>query len=93
MNKVKQIKLLKINTWFLDQVNKPESVPEKFYWTFLLKFILKNLKKEPKKQFINLLEKQKTDQILSFVFKNINDFEKRFSQALGEKLAKIQRNI
>ena len=93
MNQVQAIKSLKMDSWFLDQLQIPGSAPEKFYWNFLLKFSLENLKKEQRKKFLNLLASQKSDEALEYIFTRINDFEKRFSRALGERLNKIKKTI
>jgi hypothetical protein len=92
MNQIKQIKSLKLDAWFLDQLEKPDSIPADFLWNFLLVFILKNLNKFQKEQFLRIVAGQKTDQVMPFVLSCIPNFEKKFSQALGKKLAQIKKS-
>jgi len=93
MNQIKKIKSLKLDAWFLDQIEKPDSMPAGFYWNFLLNFVLKNLDDDSKEKFLRLLANNKTDQIMPYIIKNIPDFEKRFSQELGKKLFEMKKSM
>jgi len=91
MNQIKQIKLLKMDRWLLDQLEKPESAASRFFWSFLQSFIWQNLDQPGKNQFLALLAGNKTDQIMPFISESLPGFEKDFALALGKKLAQIKK--
>jgi len=90
MNQTQTIKSLKLDQWFANQLEKPDSVPETFYWTFLLHFILNHLDYSQKKAFFEILAEGGDDQILPFVYREIPNFSEKFSWALGERLKKLK---
>ncbi len=87
MNKVNQIKKIKLTSWFLNQLNQPESIPARFYANFLLNFILENLNQFQKEQFLRMVAGKKNPFILPFVFNCIPDFETKFTQSLSNKIS------
>ena len=90
---MKNLKVLKLGQFFLEGLDKSDSAPANFYWQFLFNFILQNLKKEKRVIFLELVAEEKFDKVISFATKNINQFEKRFSQALGERLNKLNQKV
>jgi len=90
---MKDLKVLKLNQFFLEGLDKPDSAPANFCWQFLFNFILQNLDKKTRPIFLNLIAEEKFDKVIPFAIKNIDLFEKRFGRALGERLNKLNQKV
>lgn len=90
---MKDLKVLKLNQFFLENLDKPDSAPANFYWQFLFNFILQNLNKKNRSVFLELVAEEKFEKAIPFATENIDQFEKKFSRALGERLNKLNQKV
>ena len=92
MNQTKLIKSLKLEKWFLGEIEKPDSMVNRFLSGFILNFILKSLSDKKKKGFLELVADEKDKKILKFVQRNIPEFEKEMAKELKSKLVNLKGN-
>lgn len=80
-----------LDEYLAEQAKYPDSPFSRFFASFSLAFILKNLKEEKREKFLGLLENQQFAQIPEFLGKNIPDFAKQLRKATQNEIAKIKR--
>ena len=79
-----------LNDYLNEQAKYPDSPFSKFFESFSLAFILKNLNGEKRKEFLTLLENQSFAEIPEFLGKNIPDFAKQLREATSREINSIK---
>ena len=85
-------KKLSFDQYLSGQAKYSDSAYGKFFKTFSLSFILKNLDAKKKKEFIKLLKKEKYEKLFEFIAKNIDNFPGKLNTALKKEKERLRNN-
>jgi hypothetical protein len=96
MNQKDLIKLaqtLKLDQWFLNQLNNPGSPAGRFYTGLVFNFILRELDEEPKTRFLRLINQGRGEAALELAQAEIDDFEAKLSAVTAQKLTQMKKQV
>lgn len=90
---IKLAQTLKLDQWFLDQLNDPDSSASRFYANLVFNFILQELDETAKTQFLDLVNRGRGEAALKLAQAEIDDFAIKLASVTAEKLAKMKHNV